>query len=254
MTERVAGLDDQELQRDLARIQWENVELARQLQERQFALHLRQLAAQRAGEKANGTSRPVGWRLDREVQKVLTDVYEQIARLDEGALQAELGRLQQQMQELNLQMQQRQYALGIKQMLAQRAQGAVVAMSASQFVAPGLTLNFGMPGMVVAGGPGLGPRQPDVEAKRRAILDVMRQQPPRAWSPSEVKRALQQGGMQNVDAGTPVRNLMWRMGKEGVLHRPSSGLYALPGSVGADLAADQAFDDDRAAARAVDGA
>ncbi len=228
VADRLVSLDGQALQAEMAAIQLENQELNRLMQERQFAIQLKGLAAQRNQERATGAARAVRQKLDRNIQRAMGTMIEAASAVDEHALQAELGALQAELQELNLQMQQRQYALNLKQMLAQQHSQVVMGFPGQPI--PGVQFNLGFAGTHPSGATlGAGARQPDIETKRQAVLDLLRLQPGRTWSPAQVRRALIERGMSDPDAGTPIRNLMWKMEKDRLLEKPRAGVYVLPG-------------------------
>src|SRR5205823_6940346 len=65
------------------------------------------------------------------------------------------------------------------------------------------------------------PQTPDGDRahdwERRAVLDLMRTEPARAWKASEVRDGLIHKGVMAADEGTPTRLLMRRMEEAGLL-------------------------------------
>lgn len=214
VAERLTQLDESGLQQEVQGIQQQIQEVNRQSQERQFVIQFRQLALQRVNERAAGLPVQQLEALNPRVHRAIVQIHEVFAEFDDQTLQGEINLLQAQLQELNRRAQERSYALTLKQMLAQRPQGLPQAVAAPVAPRPSTTAQFG---------------ETDIEGKREAILDVLRQNPNRAWSPAQIRKILAERGIPDPDAGTPIRNLMWRMARDGLLDRPRAGVYALGG-------------------------
>lgn len=232
VADRLKDLDVGELQQEINAIQQEIQELNRLNQERGFLVQLRQLEAQRRAERANGINPRLRWSPDRDIQRALDELHRVLDPLQDQAINAEMARLQAALQQLNRQIQERQHVFGLKQMLTQDTQAALGV----PFVQQGVGIQFGLPQFQIATNAVLPQRiqRVDAETKRRAILEVMAGQPGRKWKPVEIRAALAEKGMQNIDEGTPVRNLLWKMHQDGLIERPSSGFYSLPAPGAAD--------------------
>jgi hypothetical protein len=62
--------------------------------------------------------------------------------------------------------------------------------------------------------------------KRDAVLAILREKPGR-WHNSEMRTALAERGIDPL-AGTPVKNIMWKLAKDGILHASGNGVYEFP--------------------------
>ncbi|MDX6705163.1 MAG: hypothetical protein QOI48_1009 [Solirubrobacteraceae bacterium] len=62
--------------------------------------------------------------------------------------------------------------------------------------------------------------------KRDTVLAILRENPGR-WQNSEMRAALAQRGI-DPHAGTPVKNIMWKLAKDGILHASGNGVYEFP--------------------------
>jgi hypothetical protein len=62
--------------------------------------------------------------------------------------------------------------------------------------------------------------------KRDAVLAILREKPGR-WENSEMRAALAERGI-DPKAGTPVKNIMWKLAKDGIVHASGGGVYEFP--------------------------
>jgi hypothetical protein len=74
--------------------------------------------------------------------------------------------------------------------------------------------------LVVSGG-----ERVSAARKREMVLSVMGERPG-TWSTREVREALAEHGI-DPDAGTPVKNILWQLGREGQVSAAGSGIYEL---------------------------
>jgi hypothetical protein len=61
--------------------------------------------------------------------------------------------------------------------------------------------------------------------KREVVLAVMRERPG-AWTTRQVRDALATRGI-DPQAGTPVKNILWNLAREGHVHAAGNGVYEL---------------------------
>jgi hypothetical protein len=62
--------------------------------------------------------------------------------------------------------------------------------------------------------------------KRDAVLAMLRERPGR-WDTAQVRAALAEQGI-DPQAGTPVKNIMWKLAKDGIAHASGNGVYEFP--------------------------
>jgi len=62
--------------------------------------------------------------------------------------------------------------------------------------------------------------------KRDAVLAMLRERPGR-WDTAQVRAALAQQGI-DPRTGTPVKNIMWKLAKDGIAHASGNGVYEFP--------------------------
>lgn len=62
--------------------------------------------------------------------------------------------------------------------------------------------------------------------KRDAVLAMLREHPGR-WDTAQVRAALADQGI-DAQAGTPVKNIMWKLAKDGIVHASGNGVYEFP--------------------------
>ena len=62
--------------------------------------------------------------------------------------------------------------------------------------------------------------------KREVVLAIMRERPGR-WTTADLRRALTDRGIDPA-AGTPVKNVLWRLAKAGAISAAGSGVYEFP--------------------------
>jgi hypothetical protein len=62
--------------------------------------------------------------------------------------------------------------------------------------------------------------------KRDAVLAMLRERPGR-WDTAQVRAALAEQGI-DPEAGTPVKNIMWKLAKDGIAHASGGGVYEFP--------------------------
>lgn len=62
--------------------------------------------------------------------------------------------------------------------------------------------------------------------KRAAVLEIMRERPGR-WTNADLRAALAERGI-DPKAGTPVKNIMWQLAKNGTVHGSGGGIYEFP--------------------------
>lgn len=67
--------------------------------------------------------------------------------------------------------------------------------------------------------------------KREVILAVMSEQPDRGWKARELSDALASRAI-NPQAGTPVKNILWTLAKEGHVRAVGNGVYELSALIG----------------------
>jgi hypothetical protein len=62
--------------------------------------------------------------------------------------------------------------------------------------------------------------------KRAAVLEIMGERPGR-WTPAQVRKAL---ARRDIDphAGTPVKNILWHLAKDGTVRAAGNGVYEFP--------------------------
>ncbi len=132
----------------------------------------------------------------------MVQLRELAADVSDQDLQMEINELHQRLGVVNTRLQQRQQALNLKQMLAQQSSVGPVPADATR-----------------------GER--DIEEKRQAILNLLQRDPSRTWSPAQVRKALREQGFTDPDTGSPVRNLLWRLAKDGKTINPKKGVYAI---------------------------
>lgn len=82
-------------------------------------------------------------------------------------------------------------------------------------------------GPAAENGNGNGNGHAPVARKRDAVLAILRERPGR-WENSEMRAALAERGI-DPHVGTPVKNIMWRLAKDGTLHASGNGVYEFPG-------------------------
>jgi hypothetical protein len=76
--------------------------------------------------------------------------------------------------------------------------------------------------------PALAGKAPSADRKRKAIIDVLREQPDRGWSPREIRTVLEgRGVITGEDEGTPTRLLLRRMVDQGLVQKIGQGQYGL---------------------------
>lgn len=218
---RVAELDEGSLQREISERQLELQEIHRQIQERQWVLQVKQAQAQRAQERLQGVQQPTLFASQTsDLSKQLKQIRELASSIDDQALHRDMAELQARVNELNRQSQERQFALQLLQMERQREQQRDSAPGVGAALVVGNPSWLGQP----SGGTSAAV---DTDTKRTLILEALKGQPTRLWKPAQVRKALVERGIPDPDAGTPIRNLMWRMAKEGTIARPRDGLYAV---------------------------
>jgi hypothetical protein len=72
-----------------------------------------------------------------------------------------------------------------------------------------------------------------VTHKRDAVLAILREKPGR-WETAEMRAALTERGIDPL-VGTPVKNILWKMAKDGIVHASGNGVYEFPAlNAGAD--------------------
>jgi hypothetical protein len=71
-----------------------------------------------------------------------------------------------------------------------------------------------------------GERGAPASRKRSLVLAVMNEHPDHAWTTREVRDALAARGI-DPQGGTPVKNILWNLGKEGHVHGAGNGVYRL---------------------------
>lgn len=62
--------------------------------------------------------------------------------------------------------------------------------------------------------------------KRDTVLAILRAKPGR-WENSEMRAALAERGI-DPQVGTPVKNIMWKLAKDGIVHASGNGVYEFP--------------------------
>ncbi len=62
--------------------------------------------------------------------------------------------------------------------------------------------------------------------KREAVLAILRERPGR-WTNADLRAALVERGI-DPHAGTPVKNIMWKLAKDGTVHASGNGVYEFP--------------------------
>lgn len=62
--------------------------------------------------------------------------------------------------------------------------------------------------------------------KRDAVLAMLRERPGR-WDTAQVRAALAERGI-DPQAGTPVKNIMWKLAKDKIVHASGGGVYEFP--------------------------
>lgn len=62
--------------------------------------------------------------------------------------------------------------------------------------------------------------------KRDTVLAILREKPGR-WENGEMRTALAERGI-DPNAGTPVKNIMWKLAKDGIVHASGNGVYEFP--------------------------
>lgn len=83
--------------------------------------------------------------------------------------------------------------------------------------------NTGENGELVVSG---GERGTRAARKRALVLSIMNEQPDHTWTTREVRDALAANGI-DPQAGTPVKNILWNLAKEGHVHGVGNGVYKL---------------------------
>jgi hypothetical protein len=71
-----------------------------------------------------------------------------------------------------------------------------------------------------------GERGTPAPRKRALVLSIMNEQPGHTWTTREVRDALAARGI-DPQAGTPVKNILWNLAKEGHVHGAGNGVYRL---------------------------
>lgn len=77
-----------------------------------------------------------------------------------------------------------------------------------------------------ASGNGNGNEHVPVTRKRDTVLAILRQRPGR-WSNADMRSELAARGI-DPQAGTPVKNIMWKLAKDGIVHASGNGVYEFP--------------------------
>jgi hypothetical protein len=77
-----------------------------------------------------------------------------------------------------------------------------------------------------ANGNGHGNGHVPLTRKRDAVLAMLRERPGR-WDTAQVRAALAEQGI-DPEAGTPVKNIMWKLAKDGIAHASGGGVYEFP--------------------------
>lgn len=75
-------------------------------------------------------------------------------------------------------------------------------------------------------GNGNGNGHPPVTRKRDTVLAILRERPGR-WENSEMRAALAERGV-DPHVGTPVKNIMWKLAKDNIVHASGNGVYEFP--------------------------
>lgn len=65
-----------------------------------------------------------------------------------------------------------------------------------------------------------------VTRKRDTVLAILREKPGR-WDTAEIRAALAERGI-DPQAGTPVKNIMWKLAKDNIVHASGGGVYEFP--------------------------
>jgi hypothetical protein len=76
--------------------------------------------------------------------------------------------------------------------------------------------------LVVSGGE----RGTPAARKRELVVSIMNEQPGHPWTTREVRDALAARGI-DPQTGTPVKNILWNLAKEGHVHGAGNGVYKL---------------------------
>ena len=223
LAKQLAELDDQALQREIAALQAGVSGLHRLIQERVYALQLKQFALQRAQEQLSTPGGLERSDLDEDIVGAIDQIERAVVGIDDHALQHELQKLQEEVQALNRQMNERQSALNLKHALAQ-PQIVQTQIMLPNVLAPGVQVSVGPANPPTRATPR--PRV-DADVKRNAILELLRERPEREWSPAQLKSALVERGMSDPDEGTPIRALVRRMAQDKAIVRVAQGRYAL---------------------------
>jgi hypothetical protein len=71
-----------------------------------------------------------------------------------------------------------------------------------------------------------GERGTPASRKRELLLATMRERPDHDWTTRELRYSLDARGI-DPQAGTPVKNILWTLAKEGHVNRAGEGMYRL---------------------------
>ena len=149
-------------------------------------------------------------------------IYEFLSTVDQAALQRQADELQEELQAVEaLLVLARRYASGS---LAHSTAVEPIGNGSNVSRIVGIDLQSAKRAM--SGGRTNGKGHKRLTEKRAEVLSIMQERPGR-WTPADVRKALEARGVDPV-AGTPVKNILWHLAQDGVIHGSGNGVYEFP--------------------------